>query len=206
MKIVNNKYQSFKEKIMAIHQKKDPKTGQVIIEGDAGNDHIHVERRMVHGHEDGVIVEAEDDQGHVTQKYALSSKDVKKGGGLRIDGGKGDDDINVDENVHSNLKLYGGDDNDLIHGGSGNDEIFGDEGDDILTGGAGQDYIDGSYGNDTIYGGAGSDLISGGNGEDRLYGGAGDDTISGGADDDHLYGDSSDSYLDGGPGNDIVDR
>jgi hypothetical protein len=79
MKIVNNKSQSFKEKIMAIHHKK----------------------------EDGVIVEAEDDQGHVTQKYALSSKDVKKGGGLRIDGGKGDDDINVDENVHSNLKLYG---------------------------------------------------------------------------------------------------
>lgn len=182
---------------MAIHKKQDPKTGRVNIEGDAENDHIHVKPRMVHGHEDGVIVEAEDDQGHVTKKYALSSKQMKKG--FSIDGGKGDDDITVDKNVHSDLILLGGDGNDLIQGGSGQDGISGGEGDDILTGGAGNDYIWGNGGNDTIHGGAGNDLIWGDGGNDRLYGGAGSDDIEGGAGSDFIYRDPSDGYLDGGP-------
>jgi Ca2+-binding RTX toxin-like protein len=182
---------------MAIHKKQDPKTGRVNIEGDAENDHIHVKPRMVHGHEDGVIVEAEDDQGHVTKKYALTSKEMKKG--FSIDGGKGDDDITVDKNVHSDLVLLGGDGNDLIQGGSGQDGISGGEGDDILTGGAGNDYIWGNGGNDTIHGGAGNDLIWGDGGNDRLYGGAGSDEIEGGAGSDFIYSDPSDRKLDGGP-------
>jgi Ca2+-binding RTX toxin-like protein len=190
---------------MAIHKKQDPKTGRVNIEGDAENDHIHVKPRMVHGHEDGVIVEAEDDQGHVTKKYALTSKEMKKG--FSIDGGKGDDDITVDKNVHSDLILHGGDGNDLIQGGSGNDGISGDEGDDIITGGAGNDYLWGNGGDDTIHGGAGNDYIWGDGGDDRLYGGAGRDTIEGGAGSDFIYSDPNDGNLDGGPssGTDDVD-
>jgi Ca2+-binding RTX toxin-like protein len=166
-----------KENIMAIHQKRDPETGQIIIEGDEEKDNIHVKRRMVEGHEDGVVVEDLDRFGHVTQSYTLNAQEVKQGGGLAIDGGKGDDYIHVDDNVHADLGLYGG------------------EGDDTIMGGAGNDLIIGGEGNDTIHGGAGKDYIMGNEGDDKLYGDTGQDT---------LITDAYDSVVD--PGNDKGDK
>jgi Ca2+-binding RTX toxin-like protein len=148
-----------KGKIMTIHQRRDPKTGQVIIEGEEGKDHIHVERRLVQGKEDGVIVDAEDDQGHITQQFVLNAQEVKQGGGLLIDAKGGDDSIRVDANVHSNLNLDGGEDNDVIYGGGGRDHIYGHGGHDILFGGGENDFIDGGLGPDELHGGPGKDKI-----------------------------------------------
>jgi Ca2+-binding RTX toxin-like protein len=161
---------------MTIHERRDPKTGRVIIEGSEGNDDIHVKRRMVEGHEDGVIIESRDDKGDL-ESYTLSAEEVKRGGGITIDAGKGNDTIFVDDNVHTDFGLYGGIGDDTIHGGAGNDTIIGGEG------------------NDTIHGGAGNDYIMGNEGKDKLYGDGGQDTI--------IF-DSYDSVID--PGNDKGDK
>lgn len=163
---------------MAIHQRRDPETGQVIIEGDEGDDDIHVQRRMVKGREDGVIVESRDEEGNVTQSYTLNAEEVKRGGGLSIEGGEGDDFIHVDENVHSNLNLSGGEGDDFIFGGAGNDTIEGGQGNDSIYGGQGNDQIYGGQGNDYISGEGGNDYISGSEGNDSMSGGEGKDTIT----------------------------
>ena len=161
---------------MSIEQRRDPKTGQVIIEGTEGNDDIHVKRRMVEGHEDGVIIESRDDEGNL-MSYTLNAEEVKRGGGITIDAGIGDDNIFVDDNVHTDFGLYGGIGDDTIHGGAGKDTIIG-----------GED-------NDTIHGGAGKDYIMGNEGEDKLYGDGGQDTV--------IF-DRDDTVID--PGNDKGDR
>jgi Ca2+-binding RTX toxin-like protein len=180
---------------MAIHQRRDPKTGQVIIEGDEGDDNIHVKSRMVKGHEDGVTVESLDDEGKVMQSYTLNAQEVKKGGGLSIEGGKGEDYIHVDDNVHSDLNLSGGDDDDFIVSGAGNDTIQGGQGTDFLYGG---------QGNDALLGGKGNDYLSGEGGNDVLYGEEGDDSMLGGEGKDTITFTPEDSYVD--PGNDPGDK
>ena len=113
--------------------------------------------------------------------------------------------------------LTGGDDNDLIFGGTGDDTIDGGAGSDIIFGDHGRvnyslpannNFIsiftgvaDGA-GNDTINGGAGDDFILGQQGNDLIFGDGGDDDIWGGH---NVNGgvDGSDR-LDGGLGNDVL--
>jgi Ca2+-binding RTX toxin-like protein len=85
--------------------------------------------------------------------------------------------------------LYGGANNDTLHGDDGADKLYGDIGDDTLYGGLGADIFDGGAGNDFNYGDDGSDmfLYVKGSGADQIYGGEGQgwlDTI-------HLSGMSS---------------
>jgi Ca2+-binding RTX toxin-like protein len=180
---------------MAIHQRKDPETGRYIIEGDAEADNVHVQPRMVQGHEDGVIVESLDADNNVKQHFALNAQEVEQGGGLVIGGGAGKDYILVDDSVRSGLHLSGGEGDDTIVGGAGDDKIMGGAGDDVIVGGAGDDNIRGGVGDDTIWGESGTDTILGETGDDKLYGDAGKDT---------LYSDGYDSVVD--PGNDPGDK
>lgn len=71
----------------------------------------------------------------------------------------GDDRVTIDDDIDTNVEVWGG---------LGDDDVKGGGGHDILLGGAG---------NDKLYGGDGRDLIIGGTGADRLYGDAHDDIL-----------------------------
>ena len=144
---------------MSIHERKDLKTGQVIIEGDAAADNIHVKPRMTKEGEDGVIVESLDSDGNAIRSYELNAEEVRKGGGLAIKSGEGNDYVDVDESVHSNLILDGGGGNDTVLGGGGNDTVSGGAGDDLVFGGGGRDSVFGNEGDDKLYGGEGADVV-----------------------------------------------
>jgi Ca2+-binding RTX toxin-like protein len=76
-------------------------------------------------------------------------------GGLRVDGGDGDD------------VLTGGDSNDTITGGAGDDILFGGAGNDTLTSGGGIDLLNGGDGDDTLNARDGdADVVRGGAGTD----------------------------------------
>ena len=64
--------------------------------------------------------------------------------GIRVDGGRGNDVIVIDETngpITLAAHLSGGGGNDSITGGSGDDVIDGGKGSDTLTGGAGDDQV-----------------------------------------------------------------
>jgi Ca2+-binding RTX toxin-like protein len=144
---------------MSIHQIRDPKTGQVIIEGDAVADNIHVKRRMTEEGEDGVIVESLNKDGNAIRSYELTANEVRQGGGLAIKSGEGNDYIEVDENVHSDLILDGGGGDDTVLGGGGNDTVSGGTGEDLVYGGGGRDHVFGDAGKDDLYGGEDADVV-----------------------------------------------
>jgi Ca2+-binding RTX toxin-like protein len=128
------------------------------------------------------------------EKLVGTDQDDTIWGGLAtIEGGAGNDYINV----------YGGAAA-TIDGGTGDDVIIGSAGADLLLGGDGDDYIAGAGGQDTIFGGDGKDDIHLGDGGAEAHGGSGNDTIIGGSGADKLFGDEGDDYLAGGDG-DTVD-
>ena len=55
-----------------------------------------------------------------------------------------------DEDSYRRVKLYGGDEDDVIVGQGGNDELFGGGGDDLLIGGEGRDLLEGGKGSDVF--------------------------------------------------------
>jgi Ca2+-binding RTX toxin-like protein len=128
----------------------------------------------------------------------------------------------TDLGLGGNDTIAGGDDADILFGGSGNDTMAGDGGDDYAVGGLGFDTIDGGADNDALFGNAqndtingngGSDLISGGFGDDVLHGNAGDDYMVGGRgldvmygdeDDDEVFGEGEPDVLFGGADDDLV--
>ncbi|MCB9939631.1 MAG: hypothetical protein H6823_15420, partial [Planctomycetaceae bacterium] len=124
---------------------------------------------------------------------ALAAGTIALGAGLdRLDisTGGGADGINL-----TNLTL---DLAKIIDGGDGNDTInvSGTANISTIFGGLGDDTITGSGQTDTIYGGAGNDTINGGAGADTIYGGTGNDTITGGTGVDRLFGgDDSDTFI-----------
>ena len=144
-------------------------------------------------------------------------------GSLALEGGDGNDVLNVAAGIKQSVGLFGGDGNDSLSGGSGNDtlegaagndELRGNTGNDLLIGGDGNDTLRGNDGNDTLggglgndklYGGNGNDAISGGDGNDSAYGDAGDDTVLGDAGNDQLYGGAGRDIVLGGDGDDFVD-
>ena len=105
-----------------------------------------------------------------------------------VDGGNGDDSIEVmgygkhkiyggsgDDNISINIgkaTIYGGDGDDEIFAGETSEDckIYGDKGNDYITTGSGNDYIDAGNGDDVII------ATAEGNGKDTLYGGKGADT------------------------------
>ncbi len=119
---------------------------------------------------------------------------------LHADGGTGDDQIIIMDNVKIPVYINGGSGDDMIiNKGSGTSVIDGGSGEDyieswgnganILNGGEGSDYIIyAGSGTATIHGGGGNDMIFGGAGNDYIYGDAGDDEINSGGGLDHIYG------------------
>ena len=81
----------------------------------------------------------------------------------------------------------------------------GGDNDDVLTGGTAGDELTGGKGNDTITGGDGGDKIHGGKGNDTLNGDAGGDEVYGDEDNDHANGGPGADTVDGGSGNDVID-
>lgn len=91
--------------------------------------------------------------------------------------GNGDDVIDMTSfNLsYGNIKIYGGNGDDILWSNSGDDKIFGEFGNDNIQGGTGDDYLDGGAGNDIIKGYDGDDICLGGAGLDIIYGGIGND-------------------------------
>src|SRR5690606_15950070 len=75
---------------------------------------------------------------------------------------------------------FGGQENDVLTGGTKEDRLYGGEGNDTLNGLADNDYLEGGIGNDVLNGGDGDDQLIGGHGDDVLDGGEGKDTLEGG--------------------------
>ena len=98
----------------------------------------------------------------------------------------------------------GGDDNDILIGGSVRDELFAGPGDDVILGRGGNDDLRAGKGNDWVDGGAGKDHIWGASGRDILRGGDDDDTILAGAGNDVVLGNDGNDVVSGQAGYDIV--
>jgi Ca2+-binding RTX toxin-like protein len=126
----------------------------------------------------------------------------------QIDGGPGDDNLDVDDGGD---QILGGDGNDLLRGSSGYESMSGGRGDDVLWGREYGDFLEGGPGDDVLHGGRGNDTLLGGTldratrpvGSDRLFGEKGDDDL------DDSDTDSRDPVigrdrLDGGAGEDTV--
>ncbi|WP_254508373.1 beta strand repeat-containing protein [Anatilimnocola floriformis] len=73
-------------------------------------------------------------------------------------------------------RIFGGNGNDVITGGSGADQLFGQAGNDTLLGKGGADFLFGGTENDTLTGGDADDQVFGEAGDDRMIWNPGDDT------------------------------
>jgi len=124
---------------------------------------------------------------------------------LVIDGGAGQDEITIDEDLAIPAKVIGGTGNDMLTGGAGDDLIRGGRGGDTVAGGAGDDKLRGDRGDDEIAGGDGDDRIFGGRDDDDIDGEAGDDRAKGSHGDDTMAGGEDDDMLAGGDGDDEID-
>lgn len=89
--------------------------------------------------------------------------------------------------IYGDIKIFGGDGDDILWSSSGDDEIFGGNGDDNIQSALGNDELFGEEGDDVLKAYYGDDLLVGGLGSDLLYGGAGADIF--------LYENKADSTL-----------
>lgn len=127
--------------------------------------------------------------------------------GIQIDGGSGNDNIQVDVNaIEGSLQaglgatIEGGPNDDFIVGGHRDDRIRGGLDHDHIVGSLGDDSVSGDSGNNWLEGNEGDDFVIGGNDRDYVLGGAGKDFLLGGSSDDLLYGDASAQTLAGWDG------
>jgi Ca2+-binding RTX toxin-like protein len=123
---------------------------------------------------------------------------------LVVEGGGGNDGIEVAADVALPVSIVGGAGDDTIVGGAGNDTILGGTGNDLVLGRSGDDQLFGQGGNDSIDGGAGNDSLAGGTGNDLMFGSAGNDLMFGEAGNDAMDGGDGDDGMDGGGGNDLM--
>lgn len=123
------------------------------------------------------------------------------GGGVKIDGGAGNDTLGGGAGDDT---ILGGAGNDLISGLGGNDNLQGAAGIDVIWGGAGDDKINGGSGNDVLHGDGGVDMIYGSDGDDEIHGGDGNDQLQGEGGNDTIYGDAGSDFIVGGDGNDKI--
>ncbi|HEY7118269.1 MAG TPA: PKD domain-containing protein, partial [Tepidisphaeraceae bacterium] len=98
-------------------------------------------------------------------------------GGIRIDGGDGNDVILVTNSVSVAAEIHGGNGSDILTGGGSNDVLLGEGGNDFLYGAAGDDVFVGGGGDDVLFGGNGRDVLIGGDGSDFIAGNNGDDLL-----------------------------
>lgn len=125
------------------------------------------------------------------------------GTSVEIDGGEGNDSINVSKSLDYSGLLAPR----TLLGGGGNDDIEADDGNNVLLGGVGADTLIGGFGKDSLDGGPGNDLLKGGAGNDTLIGGPGKDTLLGQSGNDRLIAnDGEKDFLDGGSGTDKAQR
>ena len=153
---------------------------------------------------DHVEIKFENNQLAVSVNNAKSLFDAAGVQKIEVFGLKGNDSIQIADDVAIDAYIEGGAGNDRILGGGGNDEIHGGAGNDRIVGGAGNDAIFGEMGNDRVNGGIGDDEIHGGAGNDQLAGDAADDELFGDAGNDKLDGDDGDDLVHGGAGADAV--
>ncbi len=138
----------------------------------------------------------------LSQVTNVTYPNLPANGGIRVDGGNGDDTI-LGSPFYGD-SLLGGDGKDVINGQGGNDTIDGGDGADSITGGTGDDSLIGEDGNDTITGDAGNDTISGGNHQDNISGGDGNDSIDAGQNNDTVSGGNGDDTINGSDGADSL--
>jgi hypothetical protein len=102
---------------------------------------------------------------------------------IRVDGGVGNDLVEINANIRTQVLLYGGAGSDTLRGGSGPDRIYGGDGRDYLYGNGGDDVIvslgDGSV--DRAYGGKGFDSFWADAGADERILDIANDEIAAGA-------------------------
>ncbi len=125
-------------------------------------------------------------------------------GSVAIDGGNGNDRIEVRSGQRTAVTLIGSDGDDTVYGGMGDDLIDGGAGDDMLFGGSGNDRVNGGNGNDLIQGNTGDDTLVGNDGDDNIHGGSGNDVLTGGAGNDNLSGQGGNDTLIGHDGDDVL--
>ncbi|MFN6471083.1 MAG: beta strand repeat-containing protein [Nostoc sp. SerVER01] len=181
-------------------------TGDNLLSGDNGNDYL-----VASGFFDY-------DFGSFTETYTTSGNNT-------LNGGAGNDTLNVDFSIGDNL-LLGGDGNDSLSAStsdlaydvygyttSGNNTLNGGAGDDTLKidYSSGDNLLDGGDGNDTLFAlsPSGNNTLNGGNGNDILtivsiYDtlSGGNNTLNGGNGNDILKGGNADDTLYGGNGTD----
>ncbi|WP_166820008.1 calcium-binding protein [Thalassoroseus pseudoceratinae] len=163
------------------------------------------------------VVDLLNEAGEVTRQTTFTlPSDVER---LALEGGTGDDRIEVGHGVTRNVVLIGGAGNDFLLGGAGRDWLIGDDiADSSLYGNRspraavqpvfkptlgtsdGNDVLDGGAGDDVLEGGLGSDYLNGCEGNDTLYGQDGEDFLYGGEGRDNQYGGAGDDYLEAGEG------
>ncbi len=125
-------------------------------------------------------------------------------GNLILDGGSGNDRIEVRGTQATQLTLSGADGDDSLFGGLGSETINGGDGDDMLVGGSGHDRINGGDGSDLIHGNSGHDTLVGNGGNDSIIGGSGHDVLTGGDGNDNLSGQHGNDTLLGHGGDDVL--
>ena len=81
---------------------------------------------------------------------------------IRIQGGRGNDNISVDPTITIPVSVWGGLGDDTITGGGGNDALSGQLGTDVLVGGAGDDLL-------VTVGDSRNDRLTGGDGFDSFW-------------------------------------
>ncbi|MFT4558666.1 MAG: Ca2+-binding RTX toxin-like protein, partial [Planctomycetaceae bacterium] len=125
-------------------------------------------------------------------------------GSVAIDGGTGNDRVEIRGVQRTALTLSGSDGNDTLYGGMGDESIDGGAGADMLFGGSGNDRVNGGTGNDLIHGNTGDDTLVGNDGDDNIHGGSGHDVLTGGAGNDNLSGQGGNDTLIGHDGDDVL--
>src|SRR5439155_19431067 len=106
--------------------------GVVDVVGTKTADDIHVALNA-----DGVHLEVSHN-GALIGSFDLGTVSL-----VRVDAGKGNDNVHVDANVLVSTQLTGNKGNDILVGGGGNDILLGNQGKDSLSGGDGNDQLDG---------------------------------------------------------------
>ncbi|MEH2369984.1 beta strand repeat-containing protein [Nostoc sp.] len=174
-------------------------SGNNSLNGGAGNDTLNIDYSRGNN-----LVSGDDGNDFLSASIASNDflgQDFAASGNNTLDGGAGNDTLNINYSRGDNL-LSGGNGNDslsasevfgnnTLNGGDGNDYLnidyskgknllSGDNGNDFLSAitALGNNTLDGGNGNDTIKGGNGNDYLTGGFGNDSLYGGDGTDTFS----------------------------
>jgi hypothetical protein len=120
--------------------------GVLMIEGSVEQDDIFVD-------EVGAYL-AVYRNGELLGQFKKSNVDL-----IVVNGGAGNDRIELDHTIAIDSILSGGLGNDVLYGANGRDRLLGGDGDDELYGRNNKDYLDGGDGNDWLYGGNGVDSL-----------------------------------------------